>query len=111
MITGSSPTAQAEQPSSSALPQRFGLLFASLMVTMLLASLDQTIVSTALPTVVGELHGLDHMAWVTTAYIMAATIGMPVYGRFGDLIGRKALLLSGIGILSPDPPSPEPRPT
>ncbi|WP_405867883.1 MFS transporter [Streptomyces sp. NBC_01515] len=97
-MTDPSPTTKAEQPDSSALPQRFGLLFASLMTTMLLASLDQTIVSTALPTVVGELHGLDHMAWVTTAYIMAATIGMPLYGRFGDLIGRKALLLGGIGV-------------
>ncbi|MFF0011309.1 MDR family MFS transporter [Streptomyces sp. NPDC005374] len=98
LMTDLSPTAQAEQPDSPALPQRFGLLFASLMTTMLLASLDQTIVSTALPTIVGELHGLNHMAWVTTAYIMAATIGMPLYGRFGDLIGRKTLLLSGIGI-------------
>ncbi|WP_406432378.1 MFS transporter [Streptomyces sp. NBC_00631] len=97
-MTHPSHTEQTEQPGSSTLPQRFGLLFASLMATMLLASLDQTIVSTALPTVVGELHGLNHMAWVTTAYIMAATIGMPLYGRFGDLIGRKALLLSGIGI-------------
>ncbi|WP_405729055.1 MFS transporter [Streptomyces sp. NBC_00028] len=97
-MTDASPTALGEQPASSGLPPRFGLLFASLMTTMLLASLDQTIVSTALPTVVGELHGLDHMAWVTTAYIMTATIAMPLYGRFGDLIGRKALLLSGIGI-------------
>ncbi|WP_051807490.1 MDR family MFS transporter [Actinoplanes subtropicus] len=80
------------------LPPRFGLIFAGLMATMLLSSLDQTIVSTALPTIVGELHGVRHMAWVTTAYIMAATIGMPLYGRFGDLIGRKFLFLGGIGI-------------
>ncbi len=90
-------TATRERDSFT-LPPHFGLIFAGLMATMLLASLDQTIVSTALPTVVGELNGVSHMAWVTTAYILAATIGMPLYGRFGDLIGRKTLFLSGIGI-------------
>ncbi|MPY56537.1 MFS transporter [Streptomyces spongiae] len=68
------------------------------MTAMLLASLDQMIVSTALPTIVGELDGVRHMAWVTTAYILAATIGMPVYGRLGDLVGRKSLFLGGIGV-------------
>ncbi len=58
------------------------------MPAMLLAALDQTIVSTALPTIVGELHGMSQLAWITTAYILAATIGMPVYGRIGDLMGR-----------------------
>ncbi|MFE2423835.1 MDR family MFS transporter [Streptomyces hokutonensis] len=75
---------------------RFGLIYAGLMAVMLLASLDQTIVSTALPTVVGELHGVTHMAWVTTAYILAATVVMPVYGRLGDLLGRRRLYLGGI---------------
>ncbi|MDH6219540.1 MDR family MFS transporter [Streptomyces pseudovenezuelae] len=75
---------------------RFGLIYAGLMAVMLLASLDQTIVSTALPTVVGELHGVTHMAWVTTAYILAATVVMPVYGRLGDLLGRRNLYLGGI---------------
>lgn len=79
-----------------ALPRHFGLIFASLMVAMLLAALDQTIVSTAMPTIVGELNGVSHMAWVTTAYILAATIGMPVYGKLGDLMGRKAVFLSAI---------------
>jgi EmrB/QacA subfamily drug resistance transporter len=82
----------------TALPNRFGLVFAGLMTVMLLASLDQTIVATALPTIVGELHGVSHMAWVTTAYILAATISMPVYGRVGDLIGRKTLFLSAISV-------------
>lgn len=81
-----------------ALPRHFGLIFGGLMTTVLLAALDQTIVATALPTIVGQLHGVTHMAWVTTAYILAATIGMPVYGRLGDLIGRKALFLSAIAI-------------
>jgi len=74
------------------------LVFAGLMVTMLLASLDQTIFSTALPTIVGELDGVDHMLWVTTAYILASTIMLPVYGKLGDLIGRKGLFIGAIGL-------------
>ena len=65
---------------------------------MLLSSLDQTIFSTALPTVVGELHGVEHMLWVTTAYILAATIMMPVYGKVGDLVGRKYLFIGALAI-------------
>jgi EmrB/QacA subfamily drug resistance transporter len=74
------------------------LVFAGLMVTMLLASLDQTIFSTALPTIVGELNGVDHMLWVTTAYILASTIMLPVYGKLGDLIGRKGLFIGAISL-------------
>jgi EmrB/QacA subfamily drug resistance transporter len=74
------------------------LVFAGLMVTMLLASLDQTIFSTALPTIVGQLHGVDQMLWVTTAYILASTIMLPVYGKLGDLIGRKGLFIGAIAI-------------
>ena len=68
------------------------------MVTMLLASLDQMIFSTALPTIVGELNGVNHMLWVTTAYILASTITLPVYGKLGDLIGRKGLFITAISI-------------
>jgi len=74
------------------------LVFAGLMVTMLLASLDQMIFSTALPTIVGELDGVNHMLWVTTAYILASTITLPVYGKLGDLIGRKGLFIMAIAI-------------
>ena len=74
------------------------LIFAGLMVTMLLASLDQMIFSTALPTIVGELNGVNHMLWVTTAYILASTIMMPIYGKLGDLIGRKGLFIGAISI-------------
>ncbi|MDI9915821.1 MDR family MFS transporter [Rhodococcus sp. IEGM 1379] len=74
------------------------LVFAGLMITMLLASLDQMIFSTALPTIVGELHGVNHMVWITTAYILASTIMMPVYGKLGDLIGRKGLFIGAICI-------------
>ncbi|MDY7528852.1 MULTISPECIES: MDR family MFS transporter [unclassified Cryobacterium] len=74
------------------------LVFAGLMVAMLLSSLDQTIFSTALPTIVGELNGVEHMLWVTTAYILASTIVMPVYGKLGDLVGRKWLFVGAISI-------------
>ncbi|MET9740947.1 MDR family MFS transporter [Streptomyces sp. NPDC006422] len=83
---------------STVKPHNFGLIFAALMLTMLLGALDQTIVSTALPTIVGELNGIEHMAWITTAYILAATIGMPVYGKLGDLMGRKNIFLAGIAL-------------
>ncbi|WP_084075682.1 MDR family MFS transporter [Demequina sp. NBRC 110052] len=72
------------------------LVFVGLMTAMLLSALDQTIFSTALPTIVGELDGVDHMLWVTTAYILAATIMMPVYGKVGDLVGRKPLFIAAI---------------
>ncbi|WP_072691114.1 MDR family MFS transporter [Rhodococcus marinonascens] len=74
------------------------LVFAGLMVTMLLASLDQMIFATALPTIVGELNGVDHMLWVTTAYILASTVMLPIYGKVGDLIGRKGLFIGAISI-------------
>ncbi len=64
----------------------------ALMLTMLLAALDQTIVSTALPTIVGELGGLNHLSWVVTSYLLAITIVTPLYGKLGDLYGRKRVL-------------------
>lgn len=77
-------------------PPHLGLLFASLMVVMLLASLSQTILSTALPTIVGDLGGVDHMSWVITGFILASTVMMPVYGRISDLLGRKPVLIAAI---------------
>ena len=74
------------------------LVFAGLMVTMLLASLDQTIFSTALPTIVGDLHGVNEMSWVITIYILASTIMLPVYGKLGDLIGRKGIFIGAIAV-------------
>lgn len=74
------------------------LLFAGLMVTMLLASLNQTVLSTALPTIVGELHGVDQMLWVITGFILASTIMMPIYGKVSDMLGRKPLLLFAITV-------------
>ena len=65
------------------------LVFAGLMMALLIAALDQTIVATALPRIVGDLDGLEHMSWVVTAYLLASTVVLPVYGKLGDLWGRK----------------------
>jgi EmrB/QacA subfamily drug resistance transporter len=85
--------AAAPTPASASLPGRrhTWLVFAGLMMALLLAALDQTIVATALPRIVGELHGLQHMSWVVTAYLLAATVVLPVYGKLGDLVGRKSV--------------------
>jgi EmrB/QacA subfamily drug resistance transporter len=69
--------------------RRILLIFSGLMLGMLLAALDQTIVSTALPTIVGDLGGLNHLSWVVTAYLLASTISTPLYGKASDLYGRK----------------------
>jgi EmrB/QacA subfamily drug resistance transporter len=74
------------------------VVMSGLMLVMLLASLDQTIVSTALPTIVGELGGLEHLSWVVTSYLLAVTVVTPLYGKLGDLFGRK-LVLQGALIL------------
>src|SRR4029453_2417861 len=72
------------------------LLMGGLMTGMLLAALDQTIVGTALPTIVGDLGGLDHYSWVVTAYLLASTASTPLYGKISDLYGRRPVLLFAI---------------
>ncbi|CAM5698285.1 1,4-alpha-D-glucan glucanohydrolase OS=Streptomyces alboniger OX=132473 GN=CP975_29995 PE=4 SV=1 [Streptomyces alboniger] len=72
-------------------PRRVRLVFCGLMLALLLAALEQMIVATALPRIVGELHGLDRMSWAVTAYLLTATIGLPIYGKLGDLYGRKGV--------------------
>lgn len=79
-------------------PRRIRLVFAGLMLALLLAALDQMIVATALPKVVGELHGLDRMSWAITAYLLTSTVGLPVYGKCGDLFGRKGVFQFAIGV-------------
>src|SRR4051794_4095508 len=91
------PTPPAAGPPRSR-PERFRLIFGALLLVLLLASLDQTIVSTALPTIVGDLGGLQHLSWVVTAYLLASTIVGPLYGKLGDLYGRKPLLQAAIVI-------------
>ena len=77
---------------------RFRLTFAGLLLAMLLASLDQTIVATALPTIVADLGGLEQLSWVVTAYLVGATVTMPLWGRASDLHGRKPLFLAAIAV-------------
>ncbi|HEU4973876.1 MAG TPA: MFS transporter [Baekduia sp.] len=89
-MAAASVASAAEPP---ALPARRVLAVTSgLLLVMLLASLDQTIVSTALPTIVGDLGGLEHLSWVVTAYLLAVTVVTPLYGKLGDLYGRKVVL-------------------
>jgi len=90
------PTRQTE---SGALSHRqIQIVFLGLMAGMLLASLDQTIVATALPTIVGDLGGLRHLSWVVTAYILMSTISVPLYGKISDLYGRKRIFQTAIAI-------------
>jgi hypothetical protein len=79
-------------------PPRIRLIFGALVLVLLLASLDQTIVSTALPTIVGDLGGIDHLSWVVTAYLLTSTVASPLYGKLGDLYGRKIVLQAAIVI-------------
>ncbi|GJF24424.1 MULTISPECIES: MFS transporter [Streptomyces] len=72
-------------------PRRVRLVFVGLMLALLLAALEQMIVATALPKIVGELHGLDRMSWAITAYLLTSTVGLPIYGKLGDLFGRKGV--------------------
>jgi EmrB/QacA subfamily drug resistance transporter len=84
---------------SSPLPRKQLLtLFVGLLLSMLLAALDSTIVATALPTIVGELGGLERLSWVVTAYLLAQTVVIPLYGKLGDLYGRKIVLQTAIVI-------------
>src|SRR5499427_316688 len=73
-------------------------IFSGLMLAMLLAALDQTIVATALPTIVRDLGGAAHLSWIVTAYLLASTVTTPLWGKLGDLYGRKLLFLSCIVI-------------
>ena len=77
---------------------RVRLIFGALLLVLLLAALDQTIVSTALPTIVGDLGGIEHLSWVVTAYLLASTIVGPIYGKLGDLYGRRIVLQVAIVI-------------
>jgi EmrB/QacA subfamily drug resistance transporter len=72
------------------------LVFGGLLLVMFLAALDQTIVATALPTIVGDLGGLNHISWVVTAYLLAQTVVTPLYGKLGDMYGRKIVLQSAL---------------
>src|SRR5947199_9985218 len=74
------------------------VVFVGLMAGMLLAALDQTIVATALPTIVGDLGGLSQLSWVVTAYILTSTVSVPLWGKISDLYGRKRVFQAAIVI-------------
>jgi len=86
-------TADAARPDAPV-----GLIVAALLLVMLLSALDQTIVSTALPTIVGDLGGLEKLSWVVTAYLLSSTVVLPLYGKLGDLYGRKIVLQGAIAL-------------
>ena len=110
-MTASRSASRSSRPRSHESRRGVILLFIGLILAMLLASLSQTVLSAAMPTMVGELGGVDQMLWVMTGYILASTIMMPIYGKISDLIGRKGPLIAAIllfvagsvvGALAPD---------
>ncbi|HET6952957.1 MAG TPA: MDR family MFS transporter [Acidimicrobiales bacterium] len=88
----------APPPTTALTHRQILVVFSGLMAGMLLAALDQTIVSTALPTIVGELGGLDHLSWVVTAYLLTTTASTPLYGKLSDIYGRRLLFQAAIVI-------------
>lgn len=102
-VPSSSPEAPAKSTGASTPPvdhalhgRALALVFFGLLLAMFISSLSETIASTALPTIVGDLNGVEIMQWVSTAYILSSTLVMPIYGKLGDLIGRKRLLMAAL---------------
>ena len=91
------PAARAHAPHVPTAQEKRVTFFA-LMIVLLLSALDQTIVSTAMPRIVAELKGLELYAWVTTIYLLASTVMVPIWGKLGDLYGRKSIMITGIGL-------------
>jgi EmrB/QacA subfamily drug resistance transporter len=89
---------ESPTPPAFTLPPNIKVIFAALMLVLLLASLDQTIVSTALPTIAGQFHGLAHLSWIVTAYLLSSTVVGPIYGKMGDVRGRKRMLQIAITV-------------
>lgn len=79
-------------------PHRVRLVFSALLLVLLLAALEQMVVATALPEIVGELHGVDRMSWAITAYLLTATVTLPVYGSLGELRGRKGVFQFALAV-------------
>src|SRR5215207_6938896 len=98
MTTPAATVSAVDSESGSALVslQRRNFIFVAVLLGMLLAALDQTIVATALPTVVADLGGAGHQSWVVTSYLLASTIVNAVVGKLGDLFGRKVVFAMSI---------------
>ncbi|MBF9029178.1 MFS transporter [Rhodobacterales bacterium HKCCE3408] len=88
----------AELPEENPAPASVRLVLSAAALTLLFASLGQTIVSPALPTIVADLGGLDHITWAITAYLLASTVGAPISGKLGDLYGRRIVMLGAIAL-------------
>src|SRR6516162_966387 len=90
-------TTQEYQPLSATLSRgRLISILIGVILGMLLAALDQTIVGTALPRIVANLGGLEHYAWVVTAYLLASTVSIPIYGKLSDIYGRRIIFIIGM---------------
>ena len=92
------PAPAAGTPGTKMTHREVLIVFSGLMAGMLLAALDQTIVATALPTIVGDLGGLEHLAWVVTAYLLTSTAATPLFGKISDMYGRKLIFQAAIVI-------------
>src|SRR3984893_12744493 len=91
-------TANSFSPPTEEKREQFRSAFFQVAPSMFLAALDQTIIAAALPAIAGSLGGFSYLAWVVTAYLLAATIAAPLYGRMGDAFGRKRMLLWALGL-------------
>ena len=98
MTVADAPTAPTAPVGEQITKRRLWFILGALLLGMLLAALDSTIVSTALPTIVGDLHGGSHLAWVVTAYLLASTVSTPLWGKLGDQFGRKFFFQAAIVI-------------
>src|SRR5712691_443452 len=92
------PSVSAPDEQAAALRREIKIVLPGLLLAILLAMLDQLIVGTALPRIVGDLGGVAHLSWVVTAYVLASTVTTPLYGKLGDLYGRKKLFMAAIVI-------------
>lgn len=90
------PQKTAQGGASANQARNIKLMFTGLVIVMLMAALNQTVIAPSLPTIVGELHGVEHMSWVITSFILLSTITMPVYGKLSDQFGRKPFLIFAI---------------
>src|SRR6185503_3621489 len=94
-----SPTTEAVTPYAARLSKRRIVLTTAAVISgMFLAALDGTVVSTAMPTIIGDLHGIDDYAWVFSAYLLAEIATIPLWGKFADMYGRKKIFLAGMFI-------------
>jgi len=85
-------------PPQTPTPQQRRTTLIALMIVLLLSALDQTIVSTAMPRIVAEMKGLELYPWVTTIYLLTSTVMVPIWGKLGDLYGRKIVMITGVGL-------------